>query len=413
MICQFSFKNYKSYKNDTVFDMQASNLTEHEDTLIKVEGVSELLPVSAIYGPNGGGKSNLIQALSCLISLVVSPIRDLNKNRVPHIFQTPVSCEPYLFDVTSRDEPTEFSLFFRTGNYEYRYAIALVNDIVVTESLHRKKFGARKIAMLFERDKTSITLGPTLDKKNINKEVNPKMPYLSFLAINYNIPSIVEVQIWFENCVIRNYSRPEAEKNISVFNSGVFKDNFICFLNDMGIDITDYEFSQDKDEFILQRTIGDHKFYIPFNSESDGTKKLFACLPVLMIALAEGRLVIIDELDAKLHPKLLRYIISLFTDASINLKNAQLIFTTHDLSTMKNDVFRRDEIWFAALDMYHSSEIYSLDEIRREDGKRINHTASYDKQYLEGRYGADPYLSKMMKWEVIHEQMDVLHPWIK
>lgn len=109
-----------------------------------------------------------------------------------------------------------------------------------------------------------------------------------------------------------------------------------------------------------------------------------------MMALNEERLVIIDELDAKLHPKLLRYIISLFTSMKINGNGAQLLFTSHDMSTMKKDVFHRDEIWFASLNKEHNSEIYSLYEIRREDWTRINATVSYDKQYLEGRYGAYP-----------------------
>ncbi len=90
----------------------------------------------------------------------------------------------------------------------------------------------------------------------------------------------------------------------------------------------------------------------------------------------------------------------MFTDPSINKHGAQLLFTSHDMSTMKNDGFRRDEIWFAALNKDHSSEIYSLYEIRREDGKHVNADAAYDKQYLEGRYGADPYLRAMMEWEV-------------
>ena len=110
----------------------------------------------------------------------------------------------------------------------------------------------------------------------------------------------------------------------------------------------------------------------------------------------EGRLVIIDELDAKLHPKLLRYVISLFKNPGINMKGAQLLFTSHDMSTMKNTVFRRDEIWFAAENQEHGSELYSLYEIRREDNERVNYTAAYDKQYLEGRYGADPYLQNML-----------------
>jgi len=106
--------------------------------------------------------------------------------------------------------------------------------------------------------------------------------------------------------------------------------------------------------------------------------------------------VVIDELDAKLHPKLLRYVISLFKNPRINKYGAQLLFTSHDMATMKNTVFRRDEIWFAALNKNHSSEIYSLYEIRREDNERVNSTAAFDKQYLEGRYGADPYLQNML-----------------
>ncbi len=119
-------------------------------------------------------------------------------------------------------------------------------------------------------------------------------------------------------------------------------------------------------------------------------------LPVILLALHEGRLIIIDELDAKLHPKLLKYVISLFNNKEINKHGAQLLFTSHDMSTLKNTVFRRDEIWFAAENKAHESEIYSLHEIRGEDNNRIKSSAAYDKQYLEGRYGADPYLSNML-----------------
>lgn len=106
-----------------------------------------------------------------------------------------------------------------------------------------------------------------------------------------------------------------------------------------------------------------------------------------------------DELDAKLHPKLLRYIIKLFKNPDYNKLGAQLIFTSHDLTTMKNTVFRRDEIWFAALDDKHESEIYSLYDVRDEDDRHVNSTAAYDKQYMEGRYGADPYLQNMLGGE--------------
>ena len=108
---------------------------------------------------------------------------------------------------------------------------------------------------------------------------------------------------------------------------------------------------------------------------------------------------ILDELDAKLQPKLLRYVIMMFKNKEINRLNAQLIFTSQDLITMNNQVFRRDEIWFACKNEEKESEVYSLYEIRDENGEHIRANASFSKQYLTGKYGADPYLSKMLDWE--------------
>ena len=174
------------------------------------------------------------------------------------------------------------------------------------------------------------------------------------------------------------------------------KEQFIKALNDMDIDIKDYRFDEEAHQLYMKRTIGDSDYELSFSDESDGTKKLIAALPVILLALREGRLIIVDELDAKLHPKLLKYVISLFKNRDINRYGAPLLFTSHDMYTLKNTVFRRDEIWFAAENKEHESEIYSLHEIRGEDNDRIKRTAAYDKQYLEGRYGADPYLSNML-----------------
>lgn len=115
MLCQFSFQNYKSYRAETTFDFQAAAVPEFSDSLLsKVKG-SALLPVGVIYGPNGGGKSNLLLALSCLISAVVSPVYDLGKNRQDIIIQHKADCTPFLFDEQSMEQPTEFEIFFRQG----------------------------------------------------------------------------------------------------------------------------------------------------------------------------------------------------------------------------------------------------------------------------------------------------------
>lgn len=393
MLCQFSFQNYKSYKSETTFDFQATSIPEFSDSLLTSDKGSALLPVGVIYGPNGGGKSNLLLALSSLIGTVVKPIYDLEKNRQNVIIQHRVNYAPFLFDEESRNQPTEFEIFFRQGRNEYRYYLALLNDEIFSESLYWRAIGGKKTGTVFEREQSEIVLGSKFNKAGINRSVNPKMPYLSFLAINYDIPIITEVQNWFESCIIRSYANPVVDRQVMISQDKKVRERIIQALNDMGIDMTGYRFDEEERQLYTQRTVNGKLYELPFDDESDGTKKLIAALPVILLALEEGRLVIIDELDAKLHPKLLRYVISLFKNRKLNTKGAQLLFTSHDMTTMRNTVFRRDEIWFAASDENHESEIYSLYEIRREDNERINNTAAYDKQYLEGRYGADPFLS--------------------
>ena len=402
MLCQFSFQNFKSYKEETTFDFQAAAIPEFSASLLGEEKSGRLLPVGVVYGPNGGGKSNLLQALSCLITTVVKPIHDLEKTREDIVIQQKAECEPFLFDDTSHDKPTEFQVYFRQGKNEYRYYLALKEDEVVSEALYWRAFGGRKTGTAFEREESNITLGASINKASINTSVNPKMPYLSFLAINYDIPVIAEVQKWFESCVIRNYANPVVDSTAMISKNDDVKRRIVQALNDMGIDLTGYRFDENEKQLYTQRTVNGKSYELRFMDESDGTQKLIAVLPVLLMALREGRLVIIDELDAKLHPKLLRYVIAMFKNPKINQNGAQLIFTSHDVTTMRNTVFRRDEIWFAAENDNHESEIYSLYEICREDNERVNNTAAYDKQYLEGRYGADPYLRNMLTggdWE--------------
>lgn len=395
MLCQFSFQNFKSYKKETTLDFQAATLPEFKDTLITEESATDLLPVCVVYGPNGGGKSNLLQALMCVISSIVKPVNDLNKNRQDFIIQQGIKVMPFLFDEFSKEEPTEFRMFFRINKSEYCYYIAIRNNEVISESLYRKIITGKKSAMIFERETDGTMLGPTVNKKSINTNVNPKMPYLSFLAINYDIPVINEVMTWFESCIILTPNKL-SERDMMIFNHLPYKNQFIKSLNDMDIDITDYRYDEVSHELFLKRNLNSIEYELPFSDESDGTRKLITVLPVILLALREGRMVIMDELDSKLHPKLLKYIISLFKNKSINKYGAQLLFTSHDMYTLKSTVFRRDEIWFAAENDNHESEIYPLHEIRGEDNERIKSTAAFDKQYLEGRYGADPVLKNTL-----------------
>lgn len=396
MLSQFSFSNFKSYKADTTFDFQAEAIPEFADSLIVSDKASSLLPVSVIYGPNGGGKTNILQAFSCMVTTVVRPIVELEKTRVGIVLQQGVMAQPFMLDNVSRQNPVEFEVYFRTGGNEFRYFISIMDSEIVSEHLYWRTLGGKRTGTIFTREGSQIELGSSIKKNSINREVNPKMPYLSFLAINYNIPVITQVQTWFESCVIQSYAVPEIDNRIMMFENPEGKGMIIRALNDLGIDIVDYRYDENERRFYTKRIVDGVDYYLPYETESDGTRKLLAVLPVLIIALKEGRTVVIDELDAKLHPKLLRYIIRLFKNKNINKLGAQLLFTSHDLTTMRNSVFRRDEIWFAAANESHESQIYSLYDIRNADDTHVNNTAAYDKQYLEGRYGADPYLQNML-----------------
>ena len=121
-----------------------------------------------------------------------------------------------MLDENSVNEPTIFQVFFRVGEKEYQYYISLKEEIVF-ESLLWRTLGGKKTGLIFERDGQKIELGASISKASINLDVNPKMPYLSFLAINYNIPVIAEVQNWFESCITQSYANPRAE-NLSLIH---------------------------------------------------------------------------------------------------------------------------------------------------------------------------------------------------
>lgn len=403
MLCQFMFKNFKSYRDKTILDMQAVSNQGFPDSLLKTQNRDDTLPVAVIYGPNGGGKSNVLNALNFLHELVTRPVAYLKNNDLRN---RSTLCEPFLFDETSRNEPSEFEVFFRIDcKCEYKYNIAVYNGKIVYEMLYRKGLSVHsRIVMLFERNENEIVLGASINKSNINTEVNEQMPYLSFLAVNYKLEPINTAIKWFENNILRNYADPYTEMNLFIRQSDEFKNKLLTLMNDAGICISNYEFieksaKENMFDIIFEHTVNNGKYQLKYEQESNGTQKLFNVLPLVIFALSEGRVLVIDELDAKLHPKLLKFIIMLFKNSDINRKNAQLIFTSHDISTMKSSVFRTDEIWFSCKNESESSDLYSLYEIRDENGNHISQNAAFDKQYLAGRYGADPYFQHMMDWK--------------
>lgn len=403
MLCQFTVKNYKSIRDEMTFDMQAAAISEHEDKVIRDKNGEQFLPVSAIYGPNGGGKSNVLEALHTVVAKVLRPLYATGDNEERVFLQKKLLIEPFAFSEEMKSEPTEFEVFFRTELAEYRYILHVKREIVVYECLDRVKLETGRRSALFERNAKETILKGVFAKLKISDELSETLPLLSYLGIIYKKNEVVkDVLEWFEYGIdFLNYGNPIEELRMAVSNSEDVKQLMLNMIQEMGLDIVDFRVVKDENDRIdvyTKHMVEGYEAELNLFDESSGTKKLFGLMSFIADSLLSGATLVIDELDAKIHPVLLRHIIMVFNDMSINKKKAQLIFTSHDLSTMNSEVFRRDEIWFVAKGNAQNSQLYSLVEFKNEKGESVRKDAKFDKQYLEGKYGADPHLRRIVDW---------------
>lgn len=407
MLCQFTVKNFKSIRDEATFDMQAAAISEHEDRIIKDKDEELYLPVAAVYGPNGGGKSNVLEALYSLVTKVLRPLYATSNNEEIAMKMKKLVIEPFVFDEGTRNEPTEFELFFRTEMAEYRYELTVKKEVIEYEKLDRVKLETGRKSALFERDEDEIVLKGAFAKLKTSEGLSDTLPLLSYLGITYSKNEVVQdVLDWFDEEIdFLNYGNPMQELRMAVSNSEDVKRLMLQMIQEMDLDIIDFrveEKENDRIEVYTKHVVDEYEAELNLFDESSGTKKLFGLLPFIAKSLLRGTTLVIDELDAKIHPVLLKYLIMTFSNTEKNKKGAQLIFTSHDLSTMNSEVFRRDEIWFVAKGNRQNSKLYSLVEFKNKKGESVRKDAKFDKQYLEGRYGADPYLRKIIDWGMVN-----------
>lgn len=412
MLSQFTVKNYKSIRDEITLDMQAASISEHENEIIKIvdkeskDVIESFLPVSVIYGPNGGGKSNVLEALHTLEAKVLRPVCATCPDNDCGYKGKKIPVKPFLFSDKTKNEPTEFEIFFRTDIAEYRYILHIKEENVVYESLDRVKFETGRRSALFKRKGDIIDLKGEFSRIRISDEISDTLPLLSYLGITYKKNMIVsDVFSWFEKDIdFLNYGSPLQEMRTAIAKSDDLKQLILKMIKEMNLDIDDFRVEEKDDnlEVYMKHNVDGYTEEIALSDESSGTQKIFGLLPFIAKSLVFGTTLIIDELDAKIHPLLLRYIIELYTSPVSNKKMGQLVFTSHDLSTMNSEVFRRDEIWFVAKGNQQNSKLYSLVEFKNKNGKSVRKDAKFDKQYLEGKYGADPYLRKIIDWSDVN-----------
>ena len=324
---------------------------------------------------------------------------------------------PFLFDENSRDEETVFEVFYIDSSEDsgktYQYGFALEKDEVVEEWLYSKAKTARgKYRTIFYRKKGEELEMNGFSKshvENIKASLNKEALIVS-LGSKLRVAKLKKVRDWFLNNEIIDFGDP-AE---NFFRSRVLpqgfvesrdvQDNVVQYFASFDEAIQDFHVEElpqedEKDTGKSYRIDAVHKMAgseklvsIPLKQESSGTLKMFALYPSLKEVLDNGGILFVDELNARLHPLLVRNIILTFLTPEINTQNAQLIFTAHDVWQFSNELLRRDEIWMVSKNRDGVSELYSLAEFRGEDGNKVRRDEALSKKYLTGSFGAIPAL---------------------
>jgi uncharacterized protein len=424
MLIEFSVGNYRSFKEVVTFSMVAANLRAKDKALdarnsFVVDDKLTLLKSAAIYGANASGKSNLAKALAFMKWFMVNSSRDTQSTDA-------IGVEPFRLSTETEGQPSHFELVFLMDGRKYRYGFEADRDRIVSEWLFYVP-KAREVN-LFKRDLDDIKAAKAYDADSIAKRTRLNALFLSVSA-QFNVEIAERILKWVMRqlqIVSGLYNETDLRYTIDCLETGENKSDIIWLTKklDLGIDdiqIREEELKTDLLPSRLAKKIKDmaakeggnnlgitethvstyHKKFDGNGAhisnetfdleihESDGTNKIFALSSLFISMLREGDTLVIDELDARLHPLISLAIVELFNSPESNPKNAQLIFMTHDTNLLSNRLFRRDQIWFTEKNRYGATSLYSLAEYK------IRNDASFESDYIKGKYGAIPYIGNL------------------
>lgn len=421
MLIQFSVGNYLSFKDPITFSMLAAKLKSQDKSLDKNNVFSahhglSLLKSSAIYGANASGKSNFIEALSFMRKFALNSSKETQA-------EEPIEVEGFRLSSDLADKSSFFEAVFILEGHKYRYGFEVNTEKVTSEWLFFAP-NAKEVK-LFTRDSDGIRPSAVFKEgKGIAEKTRDNALFLSVVA-QFNGTIAKKAVGWFRNLRMISGLIDVGIRDFTVdsFEDDENKLDVIKLIKklDLGIDDIHIEkvklteatlpknLPKDLKKLILKNQSDrvfirtSHKKYDSKghnfstelfdldSNESEGTKKLFSMAGPLVDVLKNGRVLVVDELDARLHPHITCAIINLFNSNETNPRNAQLIFTTHDTNLLANTIFRRDQIWFAEKNEVGATDLYSLAEFK------VRNDASYERDYIRGRYGAVPFVGDIHK----------------
>jgi hypothetical protein len=408
----------------------ARSFKEHKDThTIVIDSKLSLLKSAVIYGNNASGKSNLLQAMDFMKEIILNSFRDALLENSDRKFPL----EKFALSSKSEQESSFFELSFFNNGTKYRYGFEIDYDKVVAEWLYHT---TSKEVYLFKRDLQNIEVNKSAFKEGLGKEddVKENVLFISVLATlgKETSSSIVE---WFKKFNIINGIHDRGHKRYTIDKLKSDKNflnwvlYFIKYLEISNLTTTEEDVNEidietlrekENDEDLINLLTSIHKIKsrqtkrdqlktyhrkydennvlidtISFNfdkQESEGTKKLLYLLGPWYDTLKNGKVLIIDELDSRLHSHLTLRLIDFFHKS--NMKQAQLICAVHDISLLNKETFRRDQIWFVEKNQFGASELISLADFKTDT---VRNKSAFDKNYLEGKYGAVPYFDVDVK----------------
>ena len=399
MLVNFTFKNFRSFKNEMTLSMESAPIQELSDAVIK-SCDEELLPVAVMYGANSSGKSNVLKALKAMRDVLLNSVRLNPKDRL--------DAEPFSLDLTSGDEPTSFEIQFTLNGSRFRYGFDYTAEAVIAEWLYEKRPGEREFE-LFLRSGNDFKISKTRFAEGLGKQsATPDNRLFVSLVAQLNGKVSQAILDWFSNIDYmsgmdgKGYAGKTLEMLFLKQNGASEITRFFEETN-LGFMELDVEPESGNEKKMKSETV--HRLYdadgndvgtrrFPTEKmESEGTKKIIEIAGPIFDTILNGKILIVDELDAKLHPFLTRKIIGLFMDKEINNKGAQLIFATHDTNLLNIQYLRRDQIWFTEKDKSDSTDLYSLVEFRDDAGNKVRNDRNIEKDYINGRFGAIPFMS--------------------
>jgi uncharacterized protein len=392
MLIEFSVGNYKSFKEQVTFSLVAANLVAKDKALDGqnthvVDGDLTLLKSAAIYGANASGKSNLAKALGFMKQFMVNSSKETQST-------DGIPVDPFRLSAETENQPSYFELVFLMAGQKYRYGFEVDRTRVVTEWLYYVP--KTRETKLFTRELNDIKTSKSYGAEGVQQRTRDNALFLSVSA-QFNVAIATSILDWITQQMVSISginSEDHMQFTIDCLLAHRNESNIRQLIKKLDLGIDEIQIRQEGRLLGTRhrKFDGDDHGIVDFElqrDESEGSRKVFALAGPITDTLQAGKVLVIDEFDASLHPLISRHIIGLFNSNETNPNNAQLIVMTHDSNLLSNKIFRRDQIWFTEKDRYGATDLYSLAEYN------VRNDASFENDYIKGKYGAIPYLGDL------------------